>query len=447
MGDHDGVAAGERELDRHHGVLAFIWGQPMVTLAAMIGGARDLGIEACELWIFDQGLQVNQRLLTGNHEVVYAFAWFDLGRDGAVDIELPAGPFMGTVLDAWHRPIVDLGRAGPDRGRGGRYRIVPPGATAQPVEGIEVRQSATHRGLVFLRAIPRSEAERSDAVDRMSRVRVSAAGDVSTQARPCHVLGHQAYDGLPARGVHFFEQLAGALAGEPLEERDREVVGMLQAIGVGPSSPFAPAADLTGRLDQAEREGREMLRALAEGDRHPYRYPYPGRQWRTFATMTHWSGDDGDITQIDERAVLYFQGFGASRALDPGRPRHARPGAAYFVARRDALARPLSGSHCYRLRVPLPVPAADYWSITLYDSDTRHFVVTDQARPSIASFRDSIDTENGIAEIFIGPEPRTSGNGIETPPDQQVFAMFRWFGPTDAFYDGTWQLPDFERVE
>ncbi len=121
------LASAEAALDIHRGVLAYVWGQPMVTLAAMIAGARDLGIGACELWIFDQGLQVNQRLLTGNHEVVYAFAWFDLDRDGPVDIDLPPGPFMGTVLDAWHRPIVDLGRAGPDRGLGGRYRIVPPG--------------------------------------------------------------------------------------------------------------------------------------------------------------------------------------------------------------------------------------------------------------------------------------------------------------------------------
>jgi hypothetical protein len=447
MGDREDLADAEGALDGHRGVLAFIWGQPMVTLAAMVGGARALGIGACELWIFDQGLQVNQALLTGNHEVVYAFAWFDLGRDGAMDIELPPGPFMGTVLDAWHRPIVDLGRGGPDRGLGGRYRIVPPGAATQPVEGIEVRQSATYRGLVFLRAIPRSEAERSEAVDQMSRVRVMAAGDVSTQARPCHVFGHQAYDGLPARGVHFFEQLAGALAGEPVEERDREVVGMLRSIGLGPSTPFAPSADLATRLEQSELEGRKMLRGLVEGDRHPYRYPYLGRQWRTFATMTHWSGDDGDITQIDERAALYFQGFGASRALDPGRPRNARPGAAYLVTRRDASARPLTGSHSYRLRIPLPVPAGDYWSITLYDSDTRHFVVTDQARPSIASFRDAIDTVNGVAELFVGPEPRSSGNWIQTPPDHPIFAMFRWFGPTHAFYDGNWQLPDFERVE
>ncbi|HXY92037.1 MAG TPA: DUF1214 domain-containing protein [Acidimicrobiia bacterium] len=441
------LAAAEAALDAHRGVLAYVWGQPMVTLAAIIAGARDLGIGARELWIFDQGLQVNQRLLTGNHEVVYAFAWFDLDRDGPLDIDLPPGPFMGTVLDAWHRPIVDLGRAGPDRGLGGRYRIVPPGAAVEPAEGVEVRQSGTFRGLVFLRAIPRSEAERADAVDRMSRVRVAAAGATMAPARPCHVLGHHAYDGLPARGVRFYEQLAGALAGEPLEVRDREVVGMVQSIGLGLSTPFAPSPELAARLERSELDGRAMLTALAEGQRHSYRYPYAGRQWRTFATMTHWSGDDGDITQIDERAVLYFQGFGASRALDPARLPTARAAAAYLVARRDASKRLLSGSTSYRLRVPLPVPVADYWSITLYDSETRHFVVTDQARPSIASFRETIVGADGVAEIFVGPEPIGGGNWIQTPRDRPVFAMFRWFGPTDGFYDGSWQLPDFETLE
>jgi hypothetical protein len=377
---------------------------------------------------------------------VYAFAWFDLERDGPIDIDLPPGPFMGTVVDAWHRPIVDLGRAGPDRGLGGRYRISAPGVAMELVEGVEVRQSGTFRGLIFLRAIPRSEAERSDAVARMSGVRVTAAGDTTARTSPIHVLGHDAYDGLPARGVHFYEQLAGALAGEPVEVRDREVLGMLQSIGLGPSTPFAPSPELAARLERAELEGRAMLRALADGDRHPYRYPYPGRQWRTFATLAHWSGDYGDVTQIDERAVLYFQGFGASRALDPDRPPTARAGAAYLVARRDASHHPLSGSSSYRLRVPLPVPVAEYWSITLYDADTRHFVVTDQARPSIASFRDTIVANDGEVEIFIGPDPIEGANWIQTPRDRAVFAMFRWFGPTDAFYDGSWQLPDFEPI-
>ncbi len=97
--------------------------------------------------------------------------------------------------------------------------------------------------------------------------------------------------------------------------------------------------------------------------------------------------------------------------------------------------------------MPLPVPATDYWSITLYDSDTRHFVVTDQARPSIASFRDTIAGAGEVAEIFIGPEPIGGGNWIQTPRDRPIFAMFRWFGPTDAFYDGSWQLSDLETLE
>ena len=89
----------------------------------------------------------------------------------------------------------------------------------------------------------------------MSRVRVTVAGATEAQARPCHIFGHHAYDGLPARGVHFYEQLADALAGEPVEGRDREVLGMVQPIGLGPTTPFAPSPELAARLERSELEG------------------------------------------------------------------------------------------------------------------------------------------------------------------------------------------------
>jgi hypothetical protein len=35
--------------------------------------------------------------------------------------------FFGTVIDAWQLPLVDVGPAGDDAGKGGKYLFLPPG--------------------------------------------------------------------------------------------------------------------------------------------------------------------------------------------------------------------------------------------------------------------------------------------------------------------------------
>ena len=47
-------------------------------------------------------------------------------------IELPAGPTAGGVSDFWQREFGAMGEMGPDRGRGGKHLIVPPGAGRRP---------------------------------------------------------------------------------------------------------------------------------------------------------------------------------------------------------------------------------------------------------------------------------------------------------------------------
>lgn len=51
--------------------------------------------------------------------------FLDLKKDGPTVIEVPP-QLQGLIDDMWHRPIADIGAAGPDKGKGGKHLFLPP---------------------------------------------------------------------------------------------------------------------------------------------------------------------------------------------------------------------------------------------------------------------------------------------------------------------------------
>ena len=55
-------------------------------------------------------------------------------------VEIPAGSGPGTLDDAYFRFLIDMGGPGPDKGKGGKYLILPPdyqGTLEGPIGGKE----------------------------------------------------------------------------------------------------------------------------------------------------------------------------------------------------------------------------------------------------------------------------------------------------------------------
>jgi len=53
--------------------------------------------------------------------------------------------------DMWHRPLADIGFAGPDKGRGGKYLVLPPDYKGKMPSGYYVLKSPTYGVYVFWR--------------------------------------------------------------------------------------------------------------------------------------------------------------------------------------------------------------------------------------------------------------------------------------------------------
>jgi hypothetical protein len=129
------------------------------------------------------------------------------------------------------------------------------------------------------------------------------------------------------------------------------------------------------------------------------------------------------------------------------RARFVRAGSQYAGADVDADGNFFDGAKQYRLRLPAGVPAKNFWSICVYDTQTRSELQTGQPFPSLNNMRDPLHANaDGSFDIVFGPdEPaELATNWIQTVPGKGWFVVLRLYGPLDAWFDQTWRPGDVE---
>jgi hypothetical protein len=110
----------------------------------------------------------------------------------------------------------------------------------------------------------------------------------------------------------------------------------------------------------------------------------------------------------------------------------------------------LDGSKTYKLNIPKDAPALKFWSVCVYDPQTRSMLQTDQTFPSKQSQRDTlIPNDDGSIDLYFGPEAPAGmeGNWIQTVPGKGWFALLRLYSPTEAWFDKTWRPGEIELVK
>jgi hypothetical protein len=125
-------------------------------------------------------------------------------------------------------------------------------------------------------------------------------------------------------------------------------------------------------------------------------------------------------------------------------------GQRYIAAYKDKSGKWLDGGKTYKLHVPPNPPAQGFWSVTAYDEGTRQMVVTEQGRPDLSSRKEDIaKNADGSIDVYFGPKspPGKEANWVQTVPGKGWFAYFRFYAPTEAFFDKSWALPDIEPVK
>ncbi len=382
-------------------------------------------------------------LLTANATTPYIMAFPNLTKSGPLVLEIPAGPTAGGFTDFWQRPITDSGQTGPDQGAGGRYLILGPDDPVMQPDGHRVFRSPTANIFSAHRVL---EPDPTKAAQLIAGLRIYPYAQREAPPPTRHVSpAGRTWSGEQPRGLAYWEGLARIIDEEPVHERDRIMMGMLQPLGIEKSRPFRPTPRQQQILTDAAKTGEVMARSIAYQKRFEGARLWPDRHWEKSLMLAETNQEAPHHTQLDERTSWFYEAIGVSVGM---MGRAVGVGQVYLETTKDCTGRWLNGGRTYRLTVPKDVPVAQFWSVTAYDNETRCFVDTG-VQPDRSS-RDPIATNpDGSVDIFFGPAApagKPESNWIQTRPGKGWFTYFRFYGPTEAYFDHSWMLPDIEPV-
>jgi hypothetical protein len=432
------------QIDFSRGIEVFLNGIPGASMVAIRTGSRAVGGVDGTVGIFQNLMDSKSLFLTGNTESIYYATWIDL-KNGPIVVESPPN-VLGVVNDFWFRYVCDLGNAGSDKGKGGKYLILPPGYKGPVPKGYFVLKSPTYGNLVLGRGFMKDGSPKAAAESIKQHMRVYPLSEVAQPHPPKFVeLSGREMNTVHSNDFRFYEELNQIVQEEPEDSYGPDMMGLFNAIGMVKGKPFAPDARMKAILTDAVAVGNAVARSIDFRNRSSEAKIYPDRHWNTpFIGGSYQWLTKGGARNFDARTMFFYAATVNTPAMAVAMP---GTGSQYALANFDSKGDVLDGGKTYRLRVPANVPVKDFWSIVLYDTQTRSMLQTDQQFPSFSSETSPKKNADGSVDVYFSPtRPADAANWVQTIPGKSWFTIFRLYGPLQPWFDRSWKLNDFERV-
>ena len=451
----DGVPTGSTvgkvydNLDRMRGVQVFLDNVGAVSMFAVRKGLADAGAKgANKIAIFGQLMDSKTLVVTANTSTLYAYTYTDLAHDGPTVIEVPPG-MLGFLDDAWQRFVGNMGVTGPDKGKGGKYLVVPPGYAGEIPSGYFLLKPPTNRNFMFLRGSIKNGLK--PAVENItSKLKVYPLKDAAKPAETEFVnMSNKAFNTVFPSDFSYFENLNEVIQDEPIDAISPEVRGAIAAIGIVKGQPFAPDDRMKKLLTEASTIGNATSRVITYHPRFAGVKMYPDNPksvWSTAFANKNTSFQADGAMGLDARVLYYFNAGGVTPAMATT---YAGAGSDYALATLDANQQAFDGSKTYKLHLPKDVPVNDFWAVTIYDTQTRSQLQTSQQFPTIGSQTEGM-TKNadGSYDLYFAPEAPAGkkGNWLQTVPGKSWFTILRMYGPLEPWINKTWRPGEIERM-
>jgi hypothetical protein len=436
----------EADLDR--AVQAYRFFYPTVSAMAIWKGNLKVGCVPNEVFgVLDT--QPRHLGFTLNSDTPYGPALLDLAG-GPIVVDLPAGPLIAAAFDLNQRWVADMGVPGPDAGRGGKHLILSPDSGSEVPAGFHVARASTNRVIVGIRATPTGGDVRA-ALERLRSVKIRPLVPPADWTEPKWIdLTDKPLDMTPLAfegKLEYWSVLHEVIESEPLFPGYEAYYGDLAALGIVKGKPFAPDARAKRLLQEAAELGKTEMCAQSFADRRLDRVVWRDRKWEWVALRSE-SADftvDGRL-DLEARDKWFYQAIAVSPAMfrrEPG------GGSLYWLGTRDKTGAYLDGAKSYTLGVPRPVPCKLFWSVTIYDAETRSQVQAKQGRAALRSLFELRDIHGSEPlDLHFGPSPPAGKSGAEkrwlqTVPGKGWFAYIRLYSPEAAAFDGSWKPGDF----
>jgi len=477
-------------LDYLHGVDAFMNTIQGVSTYALRQGFLEAGIADGDVLICSGLMDSRSLFLTGNADTVYFWSFFDLSQ-GPLVVETPADT-LGLFDDMWFRWISDFGLPGADRGQGGTYLLIGPGYDGPlPEGGYVVRHSRTNHvtlvGRAFINENPGDDPGPTvEKVKEQLKIYRYQAGGLGSSigafltgkgrlGQPAAPQSPRFVEGtglaintVPPADFGHYELLDALVQLEPAEALDTEIAGQFAAIGIVKDEKFAPDKRMRAILDEAAAVGNAASRTVGMGA-HPtddFRYYDGESSWWNMLWVGgfEFTNPPPNITaaglepfpnqgarRLHSRSSMFYTATCITPAMCM---RLTGVGSQYLVSNVDPDGEPFDGAKTYRLTLPKDIPAARFWSLTLYDNQTRSMLQTDQLYPRAGSQEYPTPAAQAEADgstvVYFSPaKPNdvAEGNWIQTDPERGWFTILRLYSPLQPFFDKSWRPGEIEQVK
>jgi hypothetical protein len=454
---------------------------------AIAKGLESIGAKDNDVAIFSDLMDASSLFLTANADTVYYMAVVDLSKGPMVIEQPPRG--LGTINDMWFSWVIDIGFPGPDRGQGGKYLIVPPGYEGPlPEGGYFIAHAKTERVLYAARSFlvdddpkpavanikanmkiyPYAPGSYGTSIAEALTGEVRLAPEPKVPATRFVEASGKSFNTIPPSDYGFFEMIDENVQNEPAGSYDVELAGQLAAIGIVKGKAFNPDQRMKKILTDAAAVGNAAGRALnwRFAEQHPDWAYYPGSHWGNmlfeggafFETpppvfeqgMFKPLPPTGART-LDSRTAFYYAYTLDSPAMIMRIP---DVGSQYLMGFLDADGAPFDGAKTYKVILPKGIPARAFWSLTLYDNQTRSMLPTPQKYPRAGSQSYPSPAAEAAADgsttVWFSPEQPDGvarGNWIQTDPEKGWFTILRLYSPLPPFFDKSWRPSEIELVK
>jgi hypothetical protein len=477
LDNYDFTRALQVYMDAHQGA----------SIAAFFKGFREVGAEDGDIIIFSELMDSKTLFLTPNADTIYYVGVINL-EDGPMVFETPPDA-LGVIDDAWFGHVIDFGRPGPDRGEGGRFLLLPPGYEGSlPDSGFHVAKSRTNRVLVLGRSflIDNDPAPVVKIIKESIKIYPYTPGAVGTsiktllqgevpmgppaEVKPVRYIEGSglAFNTIPPSDDTFFDLVNEFVQDEVEGVFEPEIMGALAAIGIVKGQPFEPDARMRSILAQAadvgNATGRTLNFAFRGTPEENFAY-YPGSAWYNMLFLGGYSFDTPPPAVTPEgimpnppvghrRLASRFSFFHWATGITPAMCMYITGvGSQYLMATKDSDKNVFDGAKTYKMTLPPNIPQANFWSVTVYDNQTRSMLQTPQRWPKAGSLSyplpAAVENADGSTDVYFGPEAPAGkeSNWVQTLPGKGYFVILRLYSPLQPFFDKTWRPSEVELVK
>jgi len=414
-------------------VMAWSWGYPIVRMEQVVREYTDVPSPKPATsyraplnqigWATELATPAAKDMPTANNDTLYMSAVVQLDEPYVLTVpDLHDRYYVVDVFNMWQELEHYIGRRTTGT-KAGKFVFVPPGWKGELPKDATVLKVSTNKIWLWgrMRVSQGEDMAPLHALQKDFHLQ-SASGKVYKETL-------QPMPALKNDGLDFFRQLAFAIKSNPVKPQDMGLFGQFSRFG------------LTEKGFNADNIAPPIIEGVKRGVQDA-----PNVAVSTLVSTSEVRQGWSYVKGLDDFGYNYPL---RSLVSGPYLGGQGEKEAVYPIRYNDSKGETLDGAKSYTLTLDSEPPVNAFWSITMYDAESKMLVDNALNRYKIGSdTKGLVKGKDGSLKLIIShAKPSDAAANWLPAPEHNFYLMFRLYQPKDSVMDGSWKLPEVEKAE